>query len=70
VAGLPPELINPTYRVLLWSWTPFRFSVEGMRSVLFLNSGAPDVQPALILFAAIALVAAVLIGARRTRRAV
>ena len=69
VAGLPPELINPTYRVLLWSWTPFRFSVEGMRSVLFLNGGAPDVQPALILFAAIALVAAVLIGARRTGRA-
>jgi len=70
VAGLPPELINPTYRVLLWSWTPFRFSVEGMRSVLFLNGGAPDVQPALILFAAIALVGAVLIGARRTSRAV
>lgn len=70
VAGLPPELINPTYRVLLWSWTPFRFSVEGMRSVLFLNGGAPDVQPALILFTAIALVAAVLIGARRTGRAV
>lgn len=65
VAGLPPELINPIYRALLWSWTPFRFSAEGLRSVLFLGTGAPDVQPAILLFALIALGGLVLIAARR-----
>ena len=70
VAGLPPELINPVYRALLWSWTPFRFSVEGIRSVMLLGGGAPDVQPALILFAAIALGSAMLIVFRRRSPAV
>ena len=64
VTGLPPELINPIYRALLWSWTPFRFSAEGIRSLLFLGGG-PDVQPALILFAAIALGGLLLVTARR-----
>lgn len=64
VAGLPPELINPTYRALLWSWTPFRFSTEAIRSFLFVGGGAPDVQPALVLFAAIAIGGALLIAAR------
>jgi hypothetical protein len=70
VAGLPPELINPTYRALLWSWTPFRFSAEGMRSMLFLGGSAPDVQPALVLMFAIALGGAVLVIARRKSPAV
>ncbi len=70
VAGLPPELINPVYRALLWSWTPFRFSVEGIRSLMLLGGGAPDVQPALILFAAIALGGAILIAVRRKNPAV
>ena len=70
VAGLPPELINPTYRALLWSWTPFRFSAEGMRSMLFLGGGAPDVQPALLLMFAIALGGAILVVARRKSPAV
>ena len=65
VAGLPPELISPIYRTLLWSWTPFRFSAEGLRSVMFLGSGAPDVQPAIVIFSAIALGGLVLIAARR-----
>ena len=65
VAGLPPELIHPVYRALLWSWTPFRFSVEGTRSLLFLGGGAPDVQPALLLFIGIALGALLLIAVRR-----
>jgi hypothetical protein len=65
VAGLPPELINPAYRTLLWSWTPFRFSTEGLRSLLFLGGGAPDVQPALLLMLAIALGGAILVVARR-----
>ena len=54
VAGQPPELLNPLYRDLLWSWTPFRFSTEALRSLIFLGSGAPDVQPALWLFGGIA----------------
>jgi hypothetical protein len=65
VAGLPPELINPVYRALLWSWTPFRFSVEGMRSLMFLGAGAPDLQPALLIFIGIAIGALLLIVARR-----
>jgi len=64
VAGLPPELLNPVYRTLLWSWTPFRFSAEGVRSIMFLGSGAPDVQPAILLFIAIALGGLLLIAAR------
>jgi len=55
VAGLPPELINPAYRALLWSWTPFRFSSEGLRSLLFIGSTAPDVAPALWGLAGIGL---------------
>ncbi|MBE8525475.1 ABC transporter permease [Amycolatopsis sp. H6(2020)] len=39
VAGQVPELLNPAYRALLWSWTPFRFSTEGLRSLL---QGVPD----------------------------
>ena len=65
VAGLPPELINPTYRALLWSWTPFRFTSEGIRSLLFLGGDAPDVPPAIVLMLAIALGGAILVIARR-----
>jgi hypothetical protein len=55
VSALPPELLNPTYRTLLWSWTPFRFSAEGMRSLMFVGSGVPDVSVALWLFAGLGL---------------
>jgi hypothetical protein len=55
VAALPSEVINPVYRALLWSWTPFRFSTEGLRSLMFVGSGAPDVPVALWLFAGIGL---------------
>jgi hypothetical protein len=55
VAGMPPELLNPVYRAVLWSWTPFRFTTEGLRSLLFLGSGAPDVQYALWVCAGIGL---------------
>ncbi|MFC6092899.1 ABC transporter permease [Saccharothrix lopnurensis] len=40
VAGQAPELLDPGYRVLLWSWTPFRFSTEGLRALF--QGGAPD----------------------------
>jgi hypothetical protein len=43
VAGQVPELLNPVYRAALWSWTPFRFSTEGLRSLLQGVPGAPDV---------------------------
>jgi hypothetical protein len=71
VAGQVPELLNPVYRDVLWSWTPFRFSTEALRSLIFLGSDAPDVQPALWLFGAIAAVGLVLLlipGSRRSNR--
>jgi hypothetical protein len=67
VAGQVPELLNPVYRAALWSWTPFRFSTEALRSLLFLGSNAPDVQPALWIFGGIAVagLALMLIPGRR-----
>lgn len=47
VAGQVPELLNPAYRALLWSWTPFRFAAEGLRSLLQGVPGAPDVTTGL-----------------------
>lgn len=35
VAGQVPELLNPVYRAALWSWTPFRFSTEGLRALMY-----------------------------------
>jgi hypothetical protein len=55
VAGLVPELLHPVYRAALWSWTPFRFSTEGLRSLLFLGRDGPDVQAALWVFGAVAV---------------
>lgn len=65
VAGLVPELINPVYRTLLWSWTPFRFSSEGLRSLLFLGSGSSEVQIALWVFGGLALAGLLLMLAPR-----
>jgi hypothetical protein len=67
VAGQVPELLNPVYRAALWSWTPFRFSTEALRSLLFGGSNAPDVQPALWLFGGIAVagLALMLVPGRR-----
>lgn len=67
VAGLVPELLNPVYREVLWSWTPFRFSTEGLRSLLFLGGDTPDVRTALWVFGAIG--AAGLLAAMAPRRA-
>jgi hypothetical protein len=53
VAALVPELLNPVYRDLLWSWTPFRFSADGLRGLLFLGGDTPDVRTALWVFGAI-----------------
>jgi hypothetical protein len=56
VAGQVPELLNPVYRALLWSWTPFRFSTEGLRSLLQGTPSAPDVATGVIVLATMAVV--------------
>ncbi|SEF35421.1 hypothetical protein SAMN05421837_10855 [Amycolatopsis pretoriensis] len=60
VAGQVPELLNPAYRTLLWSWTPFRFSAEGLRSLLQGVPDAPDVTTGLWVLGAL-LVAGLLV---------
>ncbi len=39
VVSLPPELLSTFYRVGIYSWIPFRFSVEGLNSILFFDAG-------------------------------
>jgi hypothetical protein len=56
VAGQVPEMLNPAYRTLLWSWTPFRFSTEGLRSLLLGTPDAPDVRTGIIVLASMAVV--------------
>jgi hypothetical protein len=56
VAGTVPEMLNPAYRTLLWSWTPFRFSTEGLRSLLQGVPDAPDVRTGVIVLASMAVV--------------
>ncbi|HEY7593174.1 MAG TPA: ABC transporter permease [Actinophytocola sp.] len=61
VAGQVPEMLNPAYRALLWSWTPFRFSTEGIRSLLLGTPDAPDVTNGLIVLGAMALAGLIVI---------
>ncbi|HVK25319.1 MAG TPA: ABC transporter permease [Actinokineospora sp.] len=61
VAGQVPEMLNPAYRALLWSWTPFRFSTEGLRSLLQGTASAPDVRLGVIVLGAIAVVSIALL---------
>ncbi|HEX2647579.1 MAG TPA: ABC transporter permease [Candidatus Dormibacteraeota bacterium] len=68
VSGLAPELLNSTYKTLLWTWTPFRFSAEALRSLMFLGPSAPDVQNALLVFAGIALAGLLILIAPRPQR--
>jgi len=56
VAGTVPEMLNPAYRTLLWSWTPFRFSTEGLRSLLQGVPDAPDVRTGMVVLASMAVV--------------
>jgi hypothetical protein len=55
VAGQVPEMLDPAYRTLLWSWTPFRFSTEGLRSLLLGTSDAPDVRTGVIVLGCMAV---------------
>ncbi|GGU37603.1 ABC transporter permease [Lentzea flava] len=57
VAGQVPELLNPAYRAVLWSWTPFRFSAEGLRSLMYDGSISTEWW----VFAGIALAGLVLL---------
>ncbi len=61
VAGQVPEMLNPAYRALLWSWTPFRFPAEGLRSLLQGTPDAPDVRTAVIVLASMAAVGLVVL---------
>jgi len=61
VAGQVPELLHPAYRAGLWSWTPFRFSTEGLRSLLQLDHVAPDVWTAVWVFGVMAAAATVVL---------
>jgi hypothetical protein len=69
VAGTVPEMLNPTYRALLWSWTPFRFSTEGLRSLLQGVSDAPDVRDGVLVLASMAVVGLVVLLWPRRRQA-
>jgi hypothetical protein len=70
VAGTVPEMLNPTYRTLLWSWTPFRFSTEGLRSLLQGTSDAPDVRNGVLVLASMAVVGLVVLLWPRRQEAV
>ena len=61
VAGTVPEMLDPTYRALLWSWTPFRFSTEGLRSLLQGVPDAPDVRNGVLVLASMAVVGLVVL---------
>ncbi|SFW90873.1 hypothetical protein [Amycolatopsis australiensis] len=61
VAGQVPELLNPAYRALLWSWTPFRFSAEGLRSLLQGVPDAPDVTTGIWVLGALLAAGLVLV---------
>jgi hypothetical protein len=67
VAGQVPELLNPTYRALLWSWTPFRFSAEGLRSLLLGTPSAPDVRLGVIVLASMIVAGIVVLIAMGSR---
>jgi hypothetical protein len=70
VAGTVPEMLDPAYRTLLWSWTPFRFSTEGLRSLLQGVPDAPDVRTGVIVLASMAVAGlVVMLWPRRERPA-
>jgi hypothetical protein len=48
-------MLHPFYRDILWSWTPFRFAAEGMRSLLQGTASAPDVRTGMIVLGSMAV---------------
>ncbi|MDQ3786470.1 MAG: ABC transporter permease, partial [Actinomycetota bacterium] len=69
VAGTVPEMLDPAYRTLLWSWTPFRFSTEGLRSLLQGVPDAPDVRTGVIVLASMAVAGLVVMAWPGRRKA-
>lgn len=61
VAGQVPELLHPGYRAGLWSWTPFRFPAEALRSLLNGTPAAPDVGLAVWVLGGMLVVGLVLL---------
>lgn len=61
VASQVPEMLHSAYRDWLWSWTPFRFSAEGMRSLLTGAHDAPDIMQGVWVLSGMLLVGLVLI---------
>jgi YhgE/Pip-like protein len=49
ILGLPPEFLPDTTRDWLYSWIPFRFSVEGLRDLFYFRQGLNVGAPAAIL---------------------
>ncbi len=39
VVSLPPEFLSAFYKFAIYSWIPYRFSVEGLSSILFFDAG-------------------------------
>jgi hypothetical protein len=65
VAGQVPELLHPAYRDGLWSWTPFRFGTEALRSLLFSGGTAPAVGAGLAVVGGIAVLGLALLAVPR-----
>ncbi len=40
VVSMPPEMLSSFYRYGIYSWIPYRFSVEGLSSILFFDAGS------------------------------
>lgn len=68
VSGQPPELLNPAYRALLWSWTPFRIASETLRSLLYSPGIPDDVVLGWIVFPILAAIALAVMLAPSPRR--
>lgn len=67
VAGQVPELLHPAYRDWLWSWTPFRFGAEALRSLLYSGGIAPSVGAGLAVVGGVALLGLALLAVPRPR---
>lgn len=65
VASQVPEILHPWYRNGLWSWTPFRFPTEALRSLLNGTPDAPDVMLAVWVLGGMLVVGALLLALPR-----
>ncbi|MPY78173.1 MAG: ABC transporter permease [Actinophytocola sp.] len=65
VVNQVPELLHPAYRVALWSWTPFRFPAEALRSLFAGTPDAPDVALAVWVMAGVLVMGLLLLAVPR-----